>query len=203
MDAAAGWSVTRQRLRRASVPWLLVWAVTWIANGTDAQSPVVETRNLQSLLQLRGDDEGHSLTIESASLELETLPDEGRRLTFEGDVHVRQGDLELRSDRLEADYPPQESEPSRLIASGSVQVDQPGQRAFCAVAEYVREDDRLICRGGARLVQGCDVVAGESIEFDLSSNRVRVVGAARVVIAPREQGGEDCLPAAGATGQLP
>jgi len=194
--------VRADRSRRTPIPWLVLAAVLWTADGTHAEPPIAEARDLESLLQLRGDQEGHSLTIESASLELQTLPDEGRRLTFEGAVHVQQGDLELRSDRLEADYPPQESEPSRLVASGSVQVDQPGQRAFCAVAEYFSDQDTLTCRGGARLVQGCDVVAGESIEFDLSSNRVRVIGAARVVIAPREQGG-DCLPASSATGVLP
>jgi lipopolysaccharide export system protein LptA len=194
--------VSGHRVRRTPIPWLMLAAVMGTASATSAEPPVSEARDLKSLLQLRGDEEGHSLTIESESLELQTLPDEGRRLTFVGAVHVQQGDLKLRSDRLEADYPPQESEPSRLVASGSVQVDQPGQRAFCDVAEYARDQDRLTCRGGARLVQGCDVVAGESIEFDLSSNRVRVVGAARVVIAPREQGG-DCLPASSATGVLP
>lgn len=148
-----------------------------------------DPRDLRSLLQLQGDSAQGELTIESSTLEFETAPDEGRLLTFIGEVHVRQGDLELRAERLEAYYPPQDSEPSRLVARGAVQVDQPGQRAHCDEAEYLRAQDRLTCRGDARLVQGCDVVAGESIEFDLASNRVRVIGAARVVIAPRRQAG--------------
>lgn len=160
-------------------------------------------RDLRSLLRLQGDaDAAQDLTIESESLELETLPDQGRLLTFVGDVRVHQGVLEMRADHLEAYYPPQEAEPSRLIARGGVQVDQPGQRAHCAEAEYSREQDRLVCRGQAKLVQGCDVVAGESIEFDLTSNRVRVIGAARVVIAPRQPAG-DCVAESPAAEELP
>jgi lipopolysaccharide transport protein LptA len=184
----------------ANFTWVFMVCSLWLAGTALAEPPQPEStarqavspadpRDLRSLLQLQGDREKGELIIESSTLELETGPDEGRLLTFIGNVHVRQGDLELRAEWLEADYPPQDSEPSRLLARGAVQVDQPGQRAHCAEAEYVRAQDRLTCRGEARLVQGCDVVAGESIEFDLASNRVRVIGAARVVIAPRRQEG--------------
>lgn len=154
-------------------------------------TPSAGRSGLDSLLQLRGDGGSTPITIESDELELRALPDDARVVVFERNVHVRQGDVELRADLLEAFYPPEESEPSRLAARGHVRVDQPGQRAYCAEAEYLRDVDRLTCRGDARLERGCDVVRGDSIEFDLSADRARVIGAARVVLGSR-RAGEGC-----------
>ena len=144
---------------------------------------------LRGLLDARSGS-GEAITIESDELELRGLGDEGRLLVFQRSVRVERGDMTLHAAELEAWYPPQESEPSRIVARGSVRVEQPGQSARCEEAEYSRDLDRLTCRGEAELVQGCDVVRGETIEFDLGADRARVLGAARVVIQPRE--GSDC-----------
>ena len=103
----------------------------------------------------------------------------------------------LRSDRLGASYRKGESEPRELVADGSVQIVQDDRRAKCDHALYVRESNRLTCRGRAELVQGCDVVRGESIEFDLAGEQARVEGAASIVIQPEEADAAtaDCEPA--------
>jgi lipopolysaccharide transport protein LptA len=165
------------------------------AGARDRGSPDAPA-GLAPLLQLKGESRA-PLTIESDEVELQAMEDESRLLRFLRNVSVVQGEFRLRTDLLEAYYPPEEPEPSRLVARGSVEIDQPGQRAFCDEAEYRRETDLLVCRGHARLVQGCDEVRGEAIELALSGSRARVVGAARVVIAPRE-GPQACVPAAGA-----
>jgi len=110
--------------------------------------------------------------------------DEKRRLVFQRNVSVRQGDVTLESERLEAEYRKGESEPDRLIARGSVHVGQGHRQARCDQAIYMRVEQRLSCEGRAELVQGCDVVRGDSIEFDFAGERARVKGAASIVIRP-------------------
>jgi lipopolysaccharide transport protein LptA len=107
---------------------------------------------------------------------------DGRKLIFQRNVWVRKDNVTLRSDRLEASYSKGESEPRELIAEGGVQIVQNDRRAKCDRAVYLREANRLICSGRAELAQGCDVIRGESIEFDLAGDQARVEGAASIVI---------------------
>ena len=160
------------------------------AGGT-ATPRASDASDLGVLRSLREGGQALPFTIESGELELRALPDESRVLLFLHGVLVRYGETELRSDELEAFYPPEESQPSRMLARGNVRIDQREQRATCEEAEYRRDAELLICRGQARLSNGCDVVEGDSIELDLAAERARVVGAARVVIAPRGQN-PDC-----------
>ncbi len=107
---------------------------------------------------------------------------EGRRLVFRRDVWVRQGDVTLRSDWLEALYDRGASDPKRLVARGSVTVDQGDRHAECDEATYLRLEQTLICVGHAVLIQDCDIVRGQRIEFDLARDRARVEGGASIVI---------------------
>jgi lipopolysaccharide transport protein LptA len=116
----------------------------------------------------------------------------GRKLIFQRNVRVRQANVTLRSQRLEASYRKGESDPRELIAEGGVEIVQDDRRAQCDRAVYQRDANRLTCRGHAELVQGCDVVRGESIEFDLSGDRARVEGAASIVIQPDDAASTRC-----------
>ena len=111
----------------------------------------------------------------------------GRNLVFKKNVSVRQANVTLLSDYLEATYRKGESEPERLVARGKVFVDQAGRRAKCDRAVYLRSAQRLTCTGHAELVQGCDIVRGETIEFFLGEDRARVEGAASIVIRPEPE----------------
>jgi lipopolysaccharide transport protein LptA len=126
--------------------------------------------------------------------------DDGRKLVFKRHVTVRQDNVTLRSDRLEASYRKGESEPHELIAEGQVRIAQGDRRAKCDRAAYLREDNQLTCHGRAELMQGCDIVRGDSIRFDLGGDQARVEGAASVVILPKREGqqeGEVICPANG------
>ena len=123
--------------------------------------------------------------------------DNGRRLIFQRNVVVTQANVSLRSDRLEALYRKGESEPRELLAEGRVSIDQGDRRAKCDRAIYQREANSLICQGRAELIQGCDIVRGETIEFDLAGDKARVEGAASIVIRPESDIPTDCSPAQG------
>ncbi len=117
---------------------------------------------------------------------------EGRKLIFQHNVRVRQGDVSLESDHLEAEYRKGQTEPDRLIARGSVRVDQGNRQARCDRAVYLRLEQRLICEGRAELIHGCDVVRGELIEFDLAGDQAYVKGAASIVIRPVDGQAQTC-----------
>ena len=84
-----------------------------------------------------------------------------------------------------------------LKGQGKVFVDQGGRRAKCDRAIYVRSAQQLTCSGRAELVQGCDIVRGDSIQFWLADDRARVEGAASIVIRPEQEEGAGCGPAEG------
>jgi lipopolysaccharide transport protein LptA len=126
-------------------------------------------------------DSDRPISIRSA--ELEAIKSAGaRRLLFTGSVVVTQDDTTIRSNRLEAFYPPEKNQPDRLVASGGVRMTQGTREARCDEATYERKDDMLICRGHAELREGDDCVVGEWIEFDTAAETVNVKGGAKVVI---------------------
>jgi lipopolysaccharide export system protein LptA len=137
------------------------------------------------------------LTIRSDSLD--AFQEEGmRRLVFSENVRATQADLTITSDRLEALYRENGSQPERLVAEGRVVVARRGREARCDRATYERSDRRLTCRGNAELREGDDRVTGALIEFDMDADRVVVSGGAAVVIHPN--GAEE---GAGAEGDSP
>ena len=145
-------------------------------------------RGLDAGLVGEGFDDDAPIEIKADEAEIVNR-EQGRELLFEHNVLVKQANVTLRSDRLEASYKRGESEPERLVALGRVSVDQGDRRAKCDRAIYLRSARRLTCSGHAELVQGCDVVRGESIRFDLADDRARVEGAASIVIRPETESG--------------
>jgi lipopolysaccharide transport protein LptA len=115
--------------------------------------------------------------------ELEAVEVDGtRRLLFTENVVVTQDDVTIRSNRLEAFYPAETSQPDRLLASGRVRMKQGDREARCDEATYDRAKEMLVCRGNAELREGEDCVTGQWIEFDTAAETVKVKGGAKVVI---------------------
>jgi lipopolysaccharide transport protein LptA len=130
------------------------------------------------------------LSIQSE--EMEAIQKEGRRtLIFRKNVHVQQGDLDIRCAVLEAYYPADASQPHRLVGKGKVRLVQGQQRAFCDEAVYERVKDRLVCRGNARFEDGDNSLVGEVIHIDLAAEKITVKGGASVLIQPENVSGGD------------
>ena len=124
---------------------------------------------------------GKPVAIESD--ELEVTQDAGaRHIVFTGNVRVKQGTVTLMADRLDAFYEKGSSRPEYLEATGSVRVQDGNKKARCDNAVYHNTERTVLCKGKAELLQGCDRVRGAEIEFDLEEERVRVLGAASVVL---------------------
>ncbi len=138
------------------------------------------------------------IAIKADELEAE---DSGSRkkFIFTGHVRATQDDLVVKSDRLEAFYPPGSSQPERLVATGHVVLEQTGRTAYCEKAVFFRSDDRMVCTGQtARLEQACDIVRGETITFHLDTEVLHVQGAADVQLRPEDP---SCAAAGGGTGR--
>ena len=126
--------------------------------------------------------------ISIQSEQLDVVSHGGRRhLLFQHNVRVQQGDIRLRADTLDAYYAEGDSQPERLVARGGVLVTQGDRVANCEEATYLQAEQLIICSGSAELVQGCDVVRGGRIEFDLEREHFTVMGAASVVLGREDE----------------
>jgi lipopolysaccharide transport protein LptA len=104
-------------------------------------------------------------------------------------VNVVQDDITMTSNQLTADYAEGASEPSRLVARGSVRVVQGKQEAHCDSGTFERAEELLICCGNAELRDGSSRVRGKCIEFDLRNQTVRVEDATVNIIPEPSAGG--------------
>jgi len=132
-------------------------------------------------------DSSAPISIKSNTLEA-TDVNGRRRLVFQGDVRVNQADVNMTSNRLTADYPEGSSQPSLLVATGSVRVVQGTQESRCDEGTYRRAEELLVCCGHAELRDGANRVRGKCIEFDLNGDTVRIEDAT-VNIFPEQESG--------------
>lgn len=140
------------------------------------------------------------LSIQSE--ELEAIEENGgRKLVFTRSVEVQQGDLSVRSQRLEAFYPKGAEQPDRLVASGQVRVRQGTRELSCNRATFFQGEERLLCVGSARLREGENQVRGEQIEIFFDQDRIRVKGGAVVNVTPRQRA--EAAPTASGGGERP
>lgn len=140
-------------------------------------------------------DKSQPLSIRSDELEA-SKHDGTRHLIFRTNVEATQADVTIRTQQLEAFYPRDSKQPSRLIATGDVVLIKGAREARCDAATYDRTGQTLTCSGNAQLRDGADEVAGDRIEFDLASEAVVVSGRAAVLFHPAS--GESADASAGA-----
>jgi lipopolysaccharide export system protein LptA len=163
-----------------------------LAFAAGAQPPPVEAPPVEAPPPRTGSpfdlgiESDEPLAINSEELEI-TQRDGQRLLVFSKQVVVERGDLRIQSDRLEAFYPQGASQPERLVATGSVRLVQGARRASCDQATYRREPERLVCSGQAQVEEDGSVLRGQTIEFDLAQDLVKVQGGASVLIQPKAQ----------------
>jgi lipopolysaccharide transport protein LptA len=154
----------------------------------DRGAPPAARNATGSGASLRVFDSSAPISIKSNALEAAEV-NGNRRLVFSGDVNVVQDDITMTSNRLTADYAKGASEPSRLVAQGSVRVVQGSQEAQCDSGTFQRAEELLVCCGHAELRDGASRVRGKCIEFDLGNQTVRVEDATVNIIPEPSDGG--------------
>lgn len=134
------------------------------------------------------------ISINSNELEAVDDPNGSRKFLFTGNVEVEQDNVRLTSRQLEAFYPPNASQPDRLVATGNVVITQAGKQAKCDRATFLNTEQRVLCQGNARLEQGDDKAEGKEIELLLDSQRMFIRGGAQIRITPKPDAGKGGAP---------
>ncbi len=110
-------------------------------------------------------------------------------VTFEGNVVANQADVTLHADRLFAEYSRAERIIEKITAEGNVRVVQTGKEARAARAVFYNLEQRIVLTGGADLVQGENLLTGETVTIYLRENRSVVTGGeggrVRAIIHPQ------------------
>jgi len=166
----------------------VIAGVLGLVGPTDLAAPPAARSAAGSDPSLRVFDSSAPISIKSNLLEAAEV-NGNRRLVFSGDVSVVQDDITITSNRLTADYAKGASEPSRLVAEGSVRVIQGDQEVRCDKGTFQRAEELLICCGHAEFRDGASRVRGKCIEFDLGNQTVRVEDAT-VNIIPEPTDGD-------------
>jgi lipopolysaccharide export system protein LptA len=98
---------------------------------------------------------------------------------------LQQGDVVLRAGELGALYPPDATQPERLLATGDILLTEGLREARCERAEYTIEAQRILCEGDAVLRDGGDRLEGDHIAFDFRARLVDAVGRTKLSVMPR------------------
>ena len=155
-------------------------AVVLALAGTDAGAQ--QNQGPPNALQGFSKNRGQPVKIQAGALELR---DKDKIATFTGDVHVVQGDTDLRCKVLVVFY---EEEPSskpampaeqpgpggqqqirRMEAKGGVVVTQKDQTAVGDLGEFEMRANTVTLTGNVVVTQGQDVVRGHKLVVDLTT----------------------------------
>lgn len=142
------------------------------------------TSNVPNAVQGFSRNRNQPIQIEATSLEVQ---DEDRRATFRGNVHVKQGDTELRCNALVVHYEQGATTGSRgalqaangqrirlLEAKGNVVVTQKEQIARGDAGVFDMRKNTITLRGNVVISQGRNVLRGDRLVVDMRSAVSRI-----------------------------
>jgi lipopolysaccharide transport protein LptA len=95
-----------------------------------------------------------------------------REAQFKGNVVVKDPEVTMEADDLLVKLM-EDNSVREVIATGHVVVVQAGRRATCQKAHYSAQTGVIVMSGKATLERGRDVVSGDQITIDTTSQRVK------------------------------
>jgi lipopolysaccharide export system protein LptA len=151
----------------------------------------------------KGSGQPMDVTSKSATARLVT---DGKEVTFQGNVKVKQGDVTLTCDRLVVVYDEKAGagtgagrakkiaknldnvgQIKSITASGNVKIVQNERMAVAGKALYDNAKRTITLTEGPRLWQGADVLLGNTIIIYIDENRTDVDGDIKLKINPEQQ----------------
>lgn len=109
-----------------------------------------------------------------------------RKARFEKDVHVKDPTMEMFCDELEIQTG-QDNQINWIGASTGVRILSEGREALAGKAEYDVKTDEFILRDNPKIMEGKNMLMGETIRFWRASRRMVCEPAARVVVYSNEK----------------
>lgn len=113
--------------------------------------------------------------IDITSDRVETFSKENL-IVFRGNVIVRQRDIVIYSESLEAFVFEDGKGIEKVVAGGNVKIQQGLRVAHCQKAIFYHRDQKVILTGDPKVMEGDQLVSGEEIIFDIAGNRIEVKG---------------------------
>jgi lipopolysaccharide export system protein LptA len=173
---------------RATWRWRELFAVTAIAAAVAVCAPEASAQKNQgppNALQGFSQNRDQPVKIQAATLEVR---EKDKQATFSGDVHVINGDTELRCRSLVVFYdgdntsnasaknmkaadpgPSGERQIKRIEAKGGVTVVQKEQNAAGDAAIFNMRDNTVTLTGNVVVTRGQDILRGQRLVVDLTS----------------------------------
>lgn len=138
-------------------------------------------------------DESFSFIDKKKNIEIQALRMQGfdkeRKVIFEGNVILRQEDLTILCDNLEAILSQDKKEVEYVRAVGNVKILKSGRTLKCDEADFDNLKGRVILKGNVEVISGLDRLRGDLVYYYVNEDRVVVEGKdkrARVIIWPRD-----------------
>jgi len=164
----------------------MVAAAAIVASDTSAQQRSSQGPGPQNALQGFSQNRDQPVKIQAATLEVR---EKEKQATFSGDVHVTNGDTELRCKSLIVFYEEDPKQPGmkaaepgpggeksikRIEAKGGVTVVQKEQNAFGDNATFNMRENVVTLTGNVVVTTGKDVLRGQRLVVDLTSGVSRM-----------------------------
>ncbi|MCS7280959.1 MAG: outer membrane protein assembly factor BamD [Desulfobacterota bacterium] len=112
-----------------------------------------------------------------------------RRVFFEGNVLLRQEDLTILCDTLEAYLSEDRKEIEKVFAKGNVRIIKGQRTATCNEAEFDSKGATIVLKGEVLVISGPDRLKGDVIVYYMNEDRILVKGKkdkkARMIIFPK------------------
>lgn len=157
---------------------LLLAAAPMSARAGPTTSPTpAKAAPANGVSALKGHDSNAPVDVDADRIEVQDRAD---RALFSGNVHVKQAEMTMDSQRLTVAYTggSDNTQIQRLDASGNVVVVSPTERATGAFAIYDLDKRLITMLGGVTLTRGENVVRGGRLVINLDTGRATVDGSA-------------------------
>jgi len=131
-----------------------------------------------SISALKNHDTKQPVDIDAQRIEVR---DKQNMALFQGEVKVRQGDMQLDAARVRVFYDRGKGDRLNLLrvdAEGGVQLTSPSERVSAAYGIYDVEERQLTMLGNVSLIKGESRVSGQRLELNLESGVTTLDGGA-------------------------
>jgi lipopolysaccharide export system protein LptA len=161
--------MSRHKIRRCGL--MAAVGLTALSTLAAQAQPTQAGRGVPNAMQGFSQNQGKPIKIEAATLEVHDK-EKQKFATFEGDVHVTQGDTDMRCKTLVVYYD-DDPAPARKAA---VRPAQPSQQSGAPPPQQPQQIKRLDAKGGVIITQKDQIATGESGVYELRTSLMTLIG---------------------------
>lgn len=113
------------------------------------------------------------ITIKSNELKADN---KGKTAIFTGKVIAKQGDVSLYADKIIISYADKKTDVEKIEAFGNVRIVQLNNTGIAAHAIYESREGRIVLTGNPKVMQGSNIITGNTITYYVDDDRSVVSG---------------------------